>query len=63
MIKKEKISCLGIIQEQTKLSDLVLIDDSIFIINDDFYRKNYLNIINKKCLPEVLMENLLENED
>ena len=31
--------CEGIIQAQTKLSDLVLIDDSIFIINDDFYQK------------------------
>ena len=29
----------GIIQDQVKLSDLVLIDDSIFIINDDFIKK------------------------
>ena len=48
--------CEGIIH---KLSDLVLIDDSIFIINDDFYQKNYLNFINKKCRPEDQMEDLL----
>ena len=55
--------CEGIIQEQTNLSDLVLIDDSIFIINDDFYQKNYLNFINKKCRPEEQMEDLLEKKD
>ena len=55
--------CEGIIQEQTNLSDLVLIDDSIFIINDDFYQKNYLNFINKKCRTEDLMEDLLEKKD
>ena len=41
--------CEDIIQDQAKLSDLVSIDDSIFILNDDFYQKNYLNFINKKC--------------
>ena len=55
--------CEGIIQEQTNISDLVLIDDSIFIINDDFYQKNYLNFINKKCRPEEQMEDLLEKKD
>ena len=55
--------CEGIIQDQVKLSDLVLIDDSIFIINDDFYQKNYLNFINKKCRPEEQMEDLLEKKD
>ena len=40
--------CEGIIQDQVKLFDLVLNDDSIFIINDDLYQKNYLNFINKK---------------
>ena len=55
--------CEGIIQEQTNLSDLVLIDDSIFIINDDFYQKNYLNFINKKCHSEDQMEDLLEMKD
>ena len=42
------VNCEGIIKDQTKLSDLLLIDDSIFIINGDFYQKNYLNFINKK---------------
>ena len=37
------------IQDQAKLSDLVSIDDSILILNDGFYQKNYLNFINKKC--------------
>ena len=55
--------CEGIIQDQTKLSDLVSIDDSIFILNDDFYQKNYLNFINKKCRPEEQMEDLLEKKD
>ena len=55
--------CVCIIQDQVKLSDLVLIDDSIFIINDDFYQKNYLNFINKKCRPEEKMEDLLEKKD
>jgi len=40
-----------------------LIDDSIFIINDDFYQKNYLNFINKKCRPEEQMKDLLEKKD
>ena len=53
----------GIIQDQAKLSDLVSIDDSIFILNDDFYQKNYLNFINKKCRPEDQMEDLLEKKD
>ena len=57
------LKCEGIIQEQTKLSDLVSIDDSIFILNDDFYQKNYLNFINKKCRPEDQMEDLLEKKD
>ena len=55
--------CEGIIQDQAKLSDLVSIDDSIFILNDDFYQKNYLNFINKKCRPEEQMEDLLEKKD
>ena len=55
--------CEGIIESQAKLSDLVLIDDSIFIINDDFYQKNYLNFINKKCRPEDQTEDLLEKKD
>ena len=55
--------CEGIIQDQAKLSDLVSINDSIFIINDDFYQKNYLNFINKKCRPEDQMEDLLEMKD
>ena len=43
----------GIIQDdQAKLSDLVSIDDSIFILKDDFYQKNYLNFINQKFHPE-----------
>ena len=31
--------CKGIIQDQAKLSDLVSIEDSIFIINDEFLSK------------------------
>ena len=54
------IKCEGIIQDQTKLSYLFLIDDSTFIINNDFYQKNYLIYINIKCLPEDQMEDLLE---
>ena len=58
------LKCEGIIQDdQAKLSDLVSIDDSIFILNDDFYQKNYLNFINKKCRPEDQMEDLLEKKD
>ena len=44
--------CEGIIHVQANLSDLVSIDDSIFIIKDDFYQNNYLNFINRKCLQE-----------
>jgi len=40
--------CEGIIQDQTTISDLVLIDYSIFIMNDYFYQKNDLYLINKK---------------
>ena len=47
--------CEGRIQDHAKLSDLVLIDD----INNNFYQKNYLNFINKKCRPEDQMEDLL----
>jgi len=37
--------CEGNIKEQTKFSNLVFFDNSIFLINDDFYRKNFLNKI------------------
>ena len=33
--------CERIIQDRTTSSDLELADDSIFLINDDFYHKNY----------------------
>ena len=65
--KKEEdlifFKCEGIIQTQANLSNLISIDDSIFILNDDFYQKNYLNFINKKCRPEDQMEDLLEMKD